>query len=142
MSAPAALIETLLSPVVGVINRVLWDYLLVYGLLGVGVFFTVRLRLLQLRRFAHMLSLVRPGRGGDASGISPFQALATSLASRVGTGNLAGVAIALSLGGPGALFWMWCTAVVGMATAYAESSLAQLYKVRDADGQYLSLIHI
>ena len=136
MSAPATLIETLLSPVVGVINRVLWDYLLVYGLLGVGVFFTVRLRLLQLRRFAHMLSLVRPGRGGDASGISPFQALATSLASRVGTGNLAGVAIALSLGGPGALFWMWCTAVVGMATAYAESSLAQLYKVRDADGQY------
>lgn len=129
-------IEALLAPVIGVINRVLWDYVLVYGLLAVGVYFTVRLGFLQVRRFPHMLRIVRPGTGGDASGISPFQALATSLASRVGTGNLAGVAIALGVGGPGALFWMWCTAAVGMATAYAESSLAQLYKERDEEGQY------
>lgn len=136
MQSPLSLVETLVAPVVGLINRVLWDYVLVYGLLAVGVYFTVRLGFIQVRRFPHMWSIVRPGQGGDASGISPFQALATSLASRVGTGNLAGVAIALGVGGPGALFWMWCTAALGMATAYAESSLAQLYKVRDAEGQY------
>ncbi len=136
MPAVLALIETLLRPLVDLVNGVLWNYVLVYGLLAVGVFFTVRLRFLQLRRFPHMLRILGRGTAGDDSGISPFQALCTSLASRVGTGNLAGVAIALGVGGPGALFWMWCTAVVGMATAYAESALAQLYKVRDGTGQY------
>ncbi|MGH8082198.1 MAG: alanine/glycine:cation symporter family protein [Lysobacter sp.] len=129
-------IEALLAPVIGAINHVLWDYFLTYGLLLVGLYFTVRLRFLQVRRFPHMLHVIGRGTDGDHSGISPFQALCTSLASRVGTGNLAGVAIALSLGGPGALFWMWCTAMLGMATAYAESALAQLYKVRDENGQY------
>lgn len=136
MESALHLIETLLSPVIGLINRVLWDYVLVYGLLAVGLYFTVRLRFVQVRRFPHMLHVIGRGTGGDSAGISPFQALCTSLASRVGTGNLAGVAIALSVGGPGALFWMWCTAVLGMATAYAESALAQLYKVRDENGQY------
>ena len=136
MEAVAHLIETLLSPVIGLINKVLWDYVLVYGLLAVGLYFTVRLRFVQVRRFPHMLHVIGRGTDGDNAGISPFQALCTSLASRVGTGNLAGVAIALSVGGPGALFWMWCTAVLGMATAYAESALAQLYKVRDENGQY------
>jgi AGCS family alanine or glycine:cation symporter len=136
MESALHLIETLLSPVIGLINRVLWDYVLVYGLLAVGLYFTVRLRFVQVRRFPHMLHVISRGTGGDSAGISPFQALCTSLASRVGTGNLAGVAIALSVGGPGALFWMWCTAVLGMATAYAESALAQLYKVRDENGQY------
>ena len=70
----------------------------------------------------------------DKEGISPFQALCTSLASRVGTGNIAGVAVALTLGGPGAIFWMWMVALVGMATAYSESTLAQLYKVHDKEG--------
>lgn len=129
-------IEALLAPVIGLINQVLWNYVLVYGLLAVGVFFTVRLRFLQLRRFPHMLHVIGRGTAGDDAGISPFQALCTSLAARVGTGNLVGVAIALGVGGPGALFWMWCTAVLGMATAYAESALAQLYKVRDENGQY------
>ncbi len=129
-------IERALSPVVAAINLVLWEYFLIYGLLLVGLYFTVRLRFLQVRRFPHMLHVIGRGTDGDRSGISPFQALCTSLASRVGTGNLAGVAIALSVGGPGALFWMWCTAVLGMATAYAESALAQLYKVRDERGQY------
>lgn len=131
-----ALIESALSPVVGLVNHVLWNYVLTYGLLAVGLYFTLRLRGLQLRRFPHMLHVIGRGTAGDASGISPFQALCTSLASRVGTGNIAGVAIAMTLGGPGALFWMWCTAVLGMATAYAESALAQLYKVRDETGQY------
>lgn len=128
--------EALLAPVIGLINLVLWNYVLVYGLLAVGLYFTVRLGFLQVRLFPHMLQVIGRGGSGDAAGISPFQALCTSLASRVGTGNLAGVAIALSLGGPGALFWMWCVAAVGMATAYAESALAQLYKVRDDKGQY------
>src|SRR5690606_30245730 len=130
------LIEDVLSPFVSLVNGVLWNYVLVYGLLAVGLFFTVRLRFLQVRRLPHMLHVIGRGTDGDNAGISPFQALCTSLASRVGTGNLAGVAIALGMGGPGALFWMWCTAIVGMATAYAESTLAQLYKVRDEDGQY------
>lgn len=129
-------LEPLLSPAIGLVNLLLWEYVLVYGLLAVGLWFTVRLGGLQFRRFGHMWRVIGRGTGGDDAGISPFQALATSLASRVGTGNLAGVAIALGLGGPGALFWMWCVAVVGMATAYAESSLAQLYKVRDHKGQY------
>ncbi|MFZ5655472.1 MAG: alanine/glycine:cation symporter family protein [Pseudomonadota bacterium] len=130
------IIDAALGPPVGLIDSVLWNYVLTYGLLAVGLWFTLRLRGVQLRRFPHMLGLVTRGTHGDASGISPFQALATSLAARVGTGNVAGVAIALSIGGPGALFWMWCTALLGMATAYAESTLAQLYKVRDASGQY------
>ncbi|TCZ85036.1 sodium:alanine symporter family protein [Lysobacter sp. N42] len=130
------IIDAVLGPPVGLVNSVLWNYVLTYGLLAVGLWFTLRLRGIQLRRFPHMLGLVTRGTHGDSSGISPFQALATSLAARVGTGNLAGVAIALSVGGAGALFWMWCTAVLGMATAYAESSLAQLYKVRDDAGQY------
>ncbi|MGO8609076.1 alanine:cation symporter family protein, partial [Rhizobium johnstonii] len=69
-------------------------------------------------------------------GITPIQALTTSLASRVGTGNIAGVAVAVYTGGPGALFWMWIVALLGMATAYAESALAQLYKVNDHHGLY------
>lgn len=136
MKAVLDAIEALLTPLIGGINTVLWDYVLVYGLLAVGLFFTVALRGLQLRRLPHMLRLVASGTHADASGISPFQALCTSLAARVGTGNLAGVAIALGVGGPGALFWMWCTALLGMATAYAESTLAQLYKERDEAGQF------
>ena len=136
MATGLSIVETVLGPPVGLVNTVLWNYVLTYGLLAVGLYFTVRLRGLQLRRFPHMLRVIGRGTGGDASGISPFQALCTSLASRVGTGNIAGVAIAISLGGPGALFWMWCTAVLGMATAYAESALAQLYKTRDDSGQY------
>jgi AGCS family alanine or glycine:cation symporter len=136
MATGLSIVETVLGPPVGLVNTVLWNYVLTYGLLAVGLYFTVRLRGLQLRRFPHMLRVIGRGTGGDASGISPFQALCTSLASRVGTGNIAGVAIAISLGGPGALFWMWCTAVLGMATAYAESALAQLYQTRDDSGQY------
>ncbi|HZH43775.1 MAG TPA: alanine/glycine:cation symporter family protein [Lysobacter sp.] len=129
-------VEAVLSPVIGGINRLFWDYFLTYALLAVGLYFSLRLRFVQVRRFPHMLRVIGRGTAGDAAGISPFQALCTTLAARVGTGNIAGVAIALTLGGPGAMFWMWCTAVLGMATAYAESALAQLYKVRDGEGQY------
>ncbi|AQZ95842.1 alanine/glycine:cation symporter family protein [Halopseudomonas phragmitis] len=122
--------------IIDTLNTLFWGYVLIYGLLGVGIFFTFRLGLLQFRYFGEMVRSILHARQSDASGISPFQALCTSLASRIGTGNLAGVAVALYLGGAGAIFWMWMVALVGMATAYSESTLAQLYKVRDAKGQY------
>jgi AGCS family alanine or glycine:cation symporter len=125
-----------MSAVVDFLNSILWGYVLVYGLLAVGVFFTIRLGLPQIRHFAEMFRVIRSAPETDKAGITPFQALTVSLASRVGTGNLAGVAVALYLGGAGAIFWMWMVALVGMATAYAESTLAQLYKVKNQDGQY------
>lgn len=118
------------------INNVLWGQILVYLLLIAGLWFSFRLKFIQLGGFRHMFSLLKTSRATDASGISSFQALCTSLSARVGTGNLAGVAIAISLGGPGAVFWMWVIAFWGMATAFAESLLAQVYKVRDANGEY------
>lgn len=118
------------------INEIFWSYILIYGLLAIGLFFTLRLGFVQFRMFPEMFRTVL-GRGErDRAGITPFQALCTSLASRVGTGNIAGVAVAIHLGGPGAVFWMWMVALVGMATAYAESTLAQLYKTRNEDGEY------
>ncbi|MBO1520067.1 alanine/glycine:cation symporter family protein [Oceanisphaera pacifica] len=118
------------------INNLLWGSLLVYLLLGAGVFFTIRLGFIQFRHFGHMFAVLKHSRRSDAAGISSFQALCTSLAARVGTGNLAGVAVALYLGGPGAIFWMWLIALIGMSTAFAESALAQLYKVKDGQGNY------
>ncbi|WP_138436959.1 alanine/glycine:cation symporter family protein [Marinobacter shengliensis] len=125
-----------MTAIVDFLNSILWGYVLVYGLLAVGIFFTIRLGFLQFVNFGEMVRAIRGSRESDVHGISPFQALCTSLASRVGTGNLAGVAVALYLGGAGAIFWMWMVALVGMATGYAESTLAQLYKVRDGKGQY------
>jgi len=122
--------------VVASINSVLWGHVLIYLLLIAGVWFSLRLKFIQLGGFRHMFSLLRGSRTSDDSGISSFQALCTSLSARVGTGNLAGVAIAISLGGPGAVFWMWVIAFLGMATAFAESLLAQVYKVRDANSEF------
>jgi len=125
-----------MDPIINFLNDIFWGYVLICGLLAVGLFFTVRLGFVQFVHFPEMFKSVIGSREGDKSGITPFQALCTSLASRVGTGNLAGVAVALYLGGPGALFWMWMVALVGMATAYAESTLAQLYKTRNDEGDY------
>lgn len=113
-------------------NGVIWGKLLIYILIGAGLYFTIMTRGIQFRFFGHMFSLLRGSRSGG-EGISSFQALSTSLAARVGTGNLAGVAVAIYLGGPGAIFWMWMTALVGMATSFIESTLAQAYKVDHGD---------
>lgn len=86
--------------------------------------------------YSYVFSL-KNSRKADESGISSFQAFCTSLAARVGTGNMAGVAVALTVGGPGAIFWMWLIAMMGMATAFAESTLAQLYKTKGSDGNYI-----
>lgn len=125
-----------MDAVIDFINKIIWDYILIYGLLAVGLFFTIRLGFVQFRLFPEMFRTVLGSGEKDRAGITPFQALCTSLASRVGTGNIAGVAVALYLGGPGAVFWMWMVALVGMATAYAESTLAQLYKIRNENGEY------
>lgn len=120
-----------MTTIINFLNTVFWGYVLIYGLIAVGIYFTIRLRFQQVLHFGEMIRSITAAPSADRQGISPFQALCTSLASRVGTGNIAGVAVALVLGGPGAIFWMWVVAFVGMATAYSESTLAQLYKVRD-----------
>ncbi|CCF19694.1 Amino-acid carrier protein alsT [Pseudorhizobium banfieldiae] len=125
-----------MTALIDLLNLILWEYVLVYGLLAVGLYFTIRLRLIQFLHFGEMFRVLRSSPTEDDAGISPFQALTVSLASRVGTGNIAGVAVALYLGGPGAIFWMWMVALVGMATAYSESALAQLYKVKNEEGMY------
>jgi AGCS family alanine or glycine:cation symporter len=124
-----------INSLIDFLNNIFWGYILIYGLLGVGIFFTLRLGFIQFVHFGEMIRVLK-NTSTDTHGVTPFQALTTSLASRVGTGNIAGVAVALYLGGAGAIFWMWMVALVGMATAYAESTLAQLYKVEDESGQY------
>lgn len=125
-----------MTDLINLMNDLLWGSILVYLLVGVGLYFTVRLGFIQFRHFGHMFSVLKNSRKADKAGISSFQALCTSLAARVGTGNMAGVAVALTAGGPGAIFWMWLIAMLGMATSFAESTLAQLYKTRDKDGNY------
>ncbi|RXJ97702.1 sodium:alanine symporter family protein [Arcobacter sp. CECT 8986] len=125
-----------MNEVIDFLNDIFWGYILIYGLLTVGLYFTIRLKFIQFVHFKEMFKSVFDKDETDESGISPLQALTISLASRVGTGNLAGVAVALYFGGAGAIFWMWVVALVGMATAYAESTLAQLYKVKDENDQY------
>lgn len=115
-------------------NDYLWT-LLVPMLLLVGVYFTLTTGLVQVRLFGQSIREMLGGRQdpSDPHGITPFQAFVTGVASRVGTGNIAGVAIAIATGGPGAVFWMWVTALIGMSAAFAESALAQLFKIRDHD---------
>jgi AGCS family alanine or glycine:cation symporter len=124
--------QNLIDPV----STFLWTYVLIYVLLGVGLYFGVRTRFVQVRMFGRMIRQVASSRGGSQGGISSFQAFCVGLASRVGTGNIAGVAIALTLGGPGAIFWMWVVALVGMATALIEATLAQTFKLPASDGSF------
>ena len=118
------------------INNLLWTYILVIMLLGCAIWFTIRTRFVQFHMLKEMIRLLGESTSqtkGNAHQVSSFQAFAISLASRVGTGNLAGVATAISIGGPGAVFWMWIIALLGASSAFVESTLAQLYKVRGKD---------
>ena len=118
------------------INNLLWTYILVIMLLGCAIWFTIRTRFVQFRMLKEMIRLLGESTSqtkGNAHQVSSFQAFAISLASRVGTGNLAGVATAISIGGPGTIFWMWIIALLGASSAFVESTLAQLYKVRGKD---------
>lgn len=107
--------------------------ILVWVLLGAGLYLTIRTRGVQVRLFPRAVHLVARSRHQRGS-LSSFQAFVIGLGGRVGTGNIAGVALAITLGGPGALFWMWVVALLGMATSFAESTLAQVFKVRGPDG--------
>lgn len=118
------------------INDVLWTYILIAMLLGCATWFTFKTRFVQFRMIGEMIRLLgeSAGKGNQQEKhISSFQAFAISLASRVGTGNLAGVATAIAIGGPGAVFWMWVIALLGASSAFVESTLAQLYKVKGKD---------
>ena len=114
------------------IDDVLYTWLLIYLLAGSGIYFSVRTRFVQIRRFKDALACMMEKKEGD-KGVSSFQALMIATASRVGTGNMAGVATAIILGGPGAAFWMWLMAVLGSASAFVESTLAQIYKKKEGD---------
>ena len=126
------------------INDVIWSYVLIGALVGCGLWFTWRTRFVQFRMVGEMIRLLTESavntveeqvkeKEGKKRHISSFQAFAVSVATRVGTGNLAGVATAIAIGGPGAVFWMWIIALVGSATAFVESTLAQLYKQKHKD---------
>ena len=116
-----------MEEVVGVLNDIVWSNALIYLCLGTGLYFSIRTRFLQVRHIKEMGKLLFDGESTD-SGVSSFQALAMSLAGRVGTGNIAGVATAIAFGGPGAMFWMWMVAFLGASTAFVEATLAQIYK--------------
>lgn len=119
---------------VNFLNSYVWSNDLVFLFLAVGLFFTVRTRFVQVRRFKDMVTLLFE-KNNDNAGISSFQALAMSLGSRIGTGNIVGVATAISLGGPGAVFWMWITGFFGSATSFIEITLTQIYKSK-LEGEY------
>ena len=131
-------ITDFLLPIVQTVNAYLSDYVLIFLLVGVGLFYTIRTKFVQVRCFGEGMRRVFGNislRGGkNKGGLSSFQALATAIAAQVGTGNIVGACGAILIGGPGAIFWMWVIAFFGMATIYAEAVLAQETKVVDADG--------
>lgn len=118
-------------------NDILWTYIIITVLLSIGIYFTIKTKFVQIRYIKEMFRLLGDGVGQSGKskhGVSSFQAFCISTASRVGVGNIAGVAIAISYGGPGAVFWMWLIALLGSASAFVESTLAQIYKIKDKGG--------
>ena len=129
----------IISSIVGKINSFLWDFALLFLLCGTGIYFTIRLKFVQIAKFKDgwdrtFGNLSLRGKAADKEGMSSFQSLATAIAAQVGTGNLAGAATALIAGGPGAIFWMWLSAFFGMATIFVEASLGQKYKTVTESG--------
>lgn len=128
-----------LNDIVQKLSGWLWDYVLLFILLGAGLFFTIRLKGVQFRKFGEgfkntFKNLSLNGEKADKKGMSSFQSLATALAGQIGTGNIVGVATAIATGGAGAIFWMWVSGLLGMATIFAEAVLAQKYKHTDENG--------
>ncbi|WP_142503040.1 alanine/glycine:cation symporter family protein [Klebsiella sp. 2680] len=118
------------------INEILWGSVMIYLLLGAGAWFTWRTKFIPFRCVHQFSQGLKKSLASRPGGVTSFQALCTGMAARIGSGNLAGVALAITAGGPGAVFWMWISALLGMASSFAECSLAQLYKERDARGQF------
>ncbi|MBR6888473.1 MAG: sodium:alanine symporter family protein, partial [Selenomonadaceae bacterium] len=127
-----------LHGVINDINSFLWTYVIIIALIGSGVVYTLRTKFVQIRLLGEMVKLIFGSAGSKTTGkeISGFQAFCVSTASRVGVGNIAGVAIAIVTGGPGAVFWMWLIAFIGCATGFVESTLAQIYKIPRGDGAF------
>ncbi|TCO77434.1 alanine/glycine:cation symporter family protein [Marinisporobacter balticus] len=128
-----------LDSIISTGNTILWSYVLIGMLLVLGIYFTFKTKFVQIKLLSETFKVLGQGRGSvedehGQKGISAFQAFCISVASHVGTGNLAGVAMAVSVGGPGAVFWMWLIALIGAATSFVENTLAQIYKVKDHNG--------
>jgi alanine or glycine:cation symporter, AGCS family len=123
-----------LESAVNFLNDLIWSPALIYLCLGAGLYFSIRTRFLQVRHAGHMARLLFRGQA-SARGVTSFQAFALAVSGRVGTGNIAGVATAIAMGGPGAVFWMWMIAFLGAGSAFVESALAQIYK-EEIGGQY------
>lgn len=121
------------AQIINTLSDLLYTYILIILLLATGIYFTIRTRFIQFRMLREAIRVVMEPKN-DENGLSSFQALMVSTASRVGTGNIAGISTAICLGGPGAVFWMWVTALLGSASAFIESTLAQIYKRRAEDG--------
>jgi alanine or glycine:cation symporter, AGCS family len=130
----------LLNKVIGEINSFVWGPAMLVAILGTGLFLTIGLKLMPILKLGYGFRLLWQGRAMGEAGtgeISPFQALMTALSATIGNGNIAGVATAVFLGGPGALFWMWCTALVGMATKFSEAVCAVRYREVDELGNHV-----
>ncbi len=128
-------LSNILNQIITTINDALYGYILIILLIGAGIFFTVRTKFAQFRLFGQQIRAVTE-KPADGNGVSSFQALMVSTASRVGTGNIVGVSVAICTGGFGSVFWMWIIALFGAASALIESTLAQIYKRRGPDGSY------
>jgi AGCS family alanine or glycine:cation symporter len=117
-------------------NTILWSYVLIFLLVGLGIYFSIQTKFVQITNLREMFRLLKdsPTAGSGKNQVSSFGAFCISAASRIGTGNLAGVAIAITLGGPGAVFWMWVVAIFAASLSFIESTLAQIYKVKVSDG--------
>ncbi len=126
----------MIAETIGYLDDLLWGSVLIYLLIPIGIIFTVVSRFVQFRHFGRMFSTLAGAFHHEGSHPTSFQALALSVAGRVGSGNVVGVAVAISLGGPGAIFWMWIVGLLGMATSFFECALAQLYKRQEPSGNY------
>ncbi|MFD0771794.1 alanine/glycine:cation symporter family protein [Bacillus sp. CGMCC 1.60114] len=112
----------------------MWSKLLIIMLVACGIYFTFKSKFVQFRMLKEMVRVLMEGKAGSKDEISPFQAFCVGMAARVGTGNITGIAIAIALGGPGAVFWMWIISIISSASSFVESTLAQIYKVKDKNG--------
>lgn len=126
--------QQFLDSMISVTNDFLWSKILVILLIVCGLYFTVRSKFVQFGMFKEMFRVLKGSNERSKDSISSFQAFCISMAARVGTGNITGIAIAIAIGGPGAIFWMWVIAIIGSASGFIESTLAQVYKVKDKTG--------
>ncbi|MEK4477692.1 alanine/glycine:cation symporter family protein [Paenibacillus sp. FSL R7-0048] len=126
--------QQMLDSMISTTNDFLWSKILVVLLIVCGIYFTIRSKFVQFGMFKEMFRVLKESNERSKDSISSFQAFCISMAARVGTGNITGIAIAIAIGGPGAVFWMWVIAIIGSASGFIESTLAQVYKVKDKTG--------